>query len=91
MTHFSIFEIIMLVCFGASWPFAVYKTYKTKNVSGKSFRFLGLIVFGYLCGILHKIFYHYDIVIWFYVLNLILVLADVVLLVKYRYIKKSFQ
>lgn len=81
----------MLVCFGASWPFAVYKTYKTKNVSGKSFRFLMLIIIGYVCGILHKVFYHNDIVIWFYGLNLLLVSADMIMLIKYRYLKKSFQ
>ena len=36
----SIFEAIMLICFGASWPAAVYKTYTTKNVEGKSLLFL---------------------------------------------------
>ena len=55
--HFSIFEILMLVCFGASWPFALIKTYKTKVVKGTSRLFLSLIFIGYLCGILHKIFY----------------------------------
>ena len=36
----SIFEAGMLICFGASWPFAVMKTYKTKSVKGKSRLFL---------------------------------------------------
>ena len=27
----SIFEAGMIFCFGASWPFALYKTFKTKS------------------------------------------------------------
>jgi hypothetical protein len=80
----SIFEIVMLVCFGASWPFAVSKTYKTKNVKGKSILFLSLILIGYIFGILHKIFYNYDHVIYLYVLNGIMVLADIVLYFRYK-------
>ena len=75
--HFSIFEILMLVCFGASWPFALIKTYKTKVVKGTSRLFLSLIFIGYLCGILHKIFY-------LYVLNALFVAADFVLYFRYR-------
>ncbi len=82
--HFSIFEILMLVCFGASWPFALIKTYKTKVVKGTSRLFLSLIFIGYLCGILHKIFYLYDWVIYLYVLNALFVAADFVLYFRYR-------
>ena len=42
----SFFEAGMLICFGASWPFAVMKTYKSKNVKGKSRLFLTLIAKG---------------------------------------------
>lgn len=80
----SIFEILMLVCFGASWPFAVTKTYKTKNVKGKSILFLSLIFFGYICGIAHKTFYNYDFVIYLYALNGLLVFTDIVLWFLYR-------
>ena len=41
----SFFEAGMLICFGASWPFAVAKTYKSKSVKGKSRLFLSLIIF----------------------------------------------
>lgn len=80
----SIFEILMLICFGASWPLAVAKTYKTKTVKGKSIFFLSLILFGYLCGIAHKIYYNFDFVVYLYVLNGLLVLADIVLWFKYK-------
>lgn len=80
----SIFEAMMLICFGASWPFAVAKTYRTKNVKGKSVVFLSLIIFGYICGIIHKCIYKPDMVILLYVLNLVLVSADLVLWFRYR-------
>lgn len=85
MHHFSPYEVIMLICFGASWPFAVMKTYKTKNVKGKSVVFLSLIVIGYIAGIFHKLNFHYDIVVWLYVLNLVMVSADLAMWFKFRH------
>ena len=81
----SIYEVIMLICFGASWPFAVHKTYKTKSVKGKSVLFLSLIFLGYISGIIHKCIYKPDAVILLYILNLILVGADLTLWFKYRH------
>jgi len=80
----SVFEAIMLVCFGASWPFSVYKSWKTKNVEGKSGIFLVLVLLGYLAGITHKIVYNLDIVLALYVLNALLVASDVSLWIRYR-------
>jgi len=80
----SIFEIGMLVCFGASWPFSLYKVWKTKSSKGKSRLFLWLVIIGYLSGIMHKIFYHYDPVIWLYVLNTLLVSTDLALCYRYQ-------
>jgi len=80
----SIYEILMLVCFGASWPFAVYKTYKSKDVTGKSLVFLIFIILGYIFGIIHKIIYNYDFVIWLYVANGVLVSVDLFFYFKYK-------
>jgi hypothetical protein len=80
----SPFEITMLLCFGASWPFAIIKTVRTKNPVGKSFVFLVLVIIGYAAGGLHKIFYHYDHVFWLYVFNGLMVAADLVLCAYYR-------
>jgi len=80
----SVFEAIMLVCFGASWPFSVYKSWKTKNVEGKSGIFLVHVLLGYLAGITHKIVYNLDIVLALYVLNALLVASDVSLWIRYR-------
>ncbi len=74
-----IFEIIMLLCFGAAWPFSVYKSFKSKSSKGKSIIFLFVIFTGYISGILNKIFYIYDKVIYLYALNSCLVLLDIIL------------
>lgn len=83
----SFFEAAMLICFGASWPFAVRKTYITKCVKGKSRLFLSLVIVGYVCGIINKILNSMDIVLWLYVINLLLVSSDFVLCILYRNIK----
>ena len=72
----SIFEAIMMLCFGASWPFQVAKTYRTKNVEGKSIFFLWLVIIGYLAGIIHKVLHNNDWVIYLYILNMLLVSLD---------------
>lgn len=75
----SIFEAIMLICFGASWPLAIYKTWKVKNPVGKSLPFLYLILIGYLAGSTHKICYNFDNVFWLYALNTLMVFSDIIL------------
>ena len=75
----SIFEIIMLLCFGAAWPFSIHKSIVSKSVTGKSLAFLLIVWVGYLAGILHKIFYHPDIVIVFYAINLTMVSIDTII------------
>ena len=80
----SIFEAGMLLCFGASWPAAVAKTYRTKNVKGKSRLFLWLVIIGYICGMVHKILFNFDLVFYLYVLNALLVATDLFLVYRYR-------
>lgn len=80
----SIFELTMLLCFGASWPFAISKTYQTKNVKGTSPIFLFLLLLGYVCGILHKIIFNFDFVILFYFINGSMVLTELILYYRYR-------
>ena len=84
------FEIIMVVSFGASWPFNVMKSYKARTTKGKSLLFLCLIFFGYIAGITSK-FVNEDYmnsfaskwyVLVFYFINLIMVGADLLLYVR---------
>jgi len=80
----EILEIIMILSFGASWPLNVMKSYKARTTKGKSLPFLCLIFFGYIAGIASKLLnevYMSEIgqkwyVLFFYVLNLIMVGVD---------------
>ncbi|QTL97377.1 hypothetical protein GM661_04940 [Iocasia frigidifontis] len=75
----SIFEAIMLICFGAAWPLSIYKSYTSRDNSGKSISFLYIILIGYIAGIIHKLFYNYDLVIYLYILNFLMVVTDIML------------
>jgi hypothetical protein len=79
----SIFEIIMLICFGVSWPISIIKAIRTKVVAGKSPLFMSIVILGYASGIVHKIIFSIDWVILLYILNLLLVALD--LLIYFRY------
>ncbi|MFC1508400.1 hypothetical protein ACFL60_01785 [Candidatus Omnitrophota bacterium] len=89
MTAATAFEATMIICWGVSWPSAVLKTYRTKNVSGISIMFLWLIFAGYVSGICFKLSQFFaenslNHVIWLYVFNFIWVTAEVVLYYRYR-------
>lgn len=75
----SVFEVVMLICFGAAWPANIMKSIKSKSVEGKSVLFLYVISLGYVFGIIHKIVYNYDFVVFLYALNLSMVLIDLML------------
>ena len=83
----SIFEIIMLACFGIAWPFSIYQSYKFKVTKGKSVVFLFIIVVGYIAGIIHKFLFSWDGVVFLYMLNLLMVSIDIAL----YYRNKRFQ
>ncbi len=74
----------MLLCFGLAWPFSIYKSWKSKQVGSKSFIFLLALFIGYLAGILHKLFYAFDAVIYLYIINGIMVATDMVLYLRNR-------
>lgn len=86
----ELFEIIMILSFGASWPINVMKSYKARSTRGKSLGFLVLIFFGYIAGIISKLinpvymaeFASKWYVLFFYVLNLCMVGIDLLLYVR---------
>ncbi len=73
----SIFEVIMLTCFGIAWPFSIYKSWKSRACAGKSVIFLYIVLIGYAAGIAHKLFYNLDWVVYLYALNGLMVLVDI--------------
>ena len=85
----SIFEIIMLVCFGAAWPASIYRSYVSRATAGKSLAFLLIIEAGYVAGIFHKLSNDPDLVIYLYILNGIMVFADIILYWRNRRIESQ--
>lgn len=93
----EILEIAMILCFGASWPFNVVKSYRARTAKGKSLFFLCLILFGYVAGIASKFLneaYMADFaskwyVLFFYVLNFVMVFADLLLYFRNRALDKK--
>ncbi len=93
----EILEIIMIVSFGASWPFNVIKSYKARSTKGKSLAFLLIVIFGYIAGIASKFineaymasFAEKWYVLVFYFLNIIMVTADLVMYIRNKKIEKN--
>lgn len=78
MTLASIFETIMIVCFGLSWPMSIVRSVRSRSTKGKSLLFMCFIAFGYVCGIISKIIAHnYNLAFWFYFPNVIMVCTDI--------------
>lgn len=76
----QIFELIMLTCFGLSWPISVYKSVKTKSTQGKSLIFILAIIIGYVSGIIGKIIGgQISYVLIVYCINLLVVTTDLIL------------
>lgn len=80
----SIFEAMMLICFGAAWPFSIYRSYKSGKTAGKSVAFLFIVGIGYLAGLTHKILYSPDVVTYLYALNFTMVSIDIALYFRNR-------
>lgn len=86
MEFYELMEVCMILAFGFSWPMNVIKSYKVRTTKGKSLSFLLLIFGGYICGITGKLlspgFKWY--VLFFYVLNFLMVGADLLLYIRNR-------
>ncbi len=79
----SIFETIMLICFGLSWPLNVIKAYKARTAKGTSLPFILLIITGYVAGITAKLITgQLNYVLTVYLLNLAIVSLNVVVYIR---------
>lgn len=93
----ELLEITMIVSFGISWPLNVIKSYKARTTKGKSLSFLYLIFFGYIAGITSKLVnpaYMGAItekwyVLFFYVLNFLMVGLDLFMYYRNKKIDKN--
>jgi hypothetical protein len=75
----SVFEAVMMICFGAAWPVSIYKSWVSRTCAGKSVIFLYIVLIGYAAGLTHKLLYSRDWVIILYILNGLMVLVDILL------------
>lgn len=76
----ELFEALMVISFGISWPASIIKSYTSRTAKGKSLFFLCMIIFGYGCGIASKLIYgRITYVFIFYVLNFVMVAIDMLL------------
>ncbi|MBR7131031.1 MAG: hypothetical protein IKC82_03450 [Lentisphaeria bacterium] len=87
-------EGLMLICFGVSWPPAIIKTIRVKNPKGKSFIFLTLVLIGYLSGIIGKAVSLRNecltnVVFWLYILDFAMVATDYTLSLYYTQRRKK--
>ena len=83
MAH--LLETAMLICFGLSWPFNIAKSVRSRTAKGKSVVFEILIITGYLCGLIGKfILGDLSYVVIFYIADILMVAADLVLTLRNR-------
>lgn len=85
----SIWEAGMLVCFGAAWPISIVRSYVSRSAKGKSAFFSVVVIIGYACGIVNKLLYRPDFVLWLYLLNLLMVCIDFGLWFRNRRIERK--
>ena len=79
----QVFEMIMLICFGLSWPFNIAKSIRSRTAKGKSIWFEVCIIVGYLCGLAGKfISGNVAYVAAFYILDITMVTVDLALTIR---------
>ena len=81
----QIFEMLMLICFGLSWPFNLSKSLRSRTAKGKSIGFEIVVLVGYSFGLAGKfIDDNLSYVVAFYILDLAMVSTDLFLTLRNR-------
>ena len=76
----ELFEALMVICFGISWPISIVKSFKSRTSKGKSPVFLCFILIGYGFGIISKLVSgNISYVLFINMSNLIMVSVDTIL------------
>lgn len=79
----------MLLSFGAAWPASIYRSYVSRQTGGKSLLFMYIVLLGYVFGLINKFIHGADYVVAFYVLDILMVSADLMLYYRNRAIEKK--
>lgn len=85
----KIFEVLMLLSFGAAWPASILRSYRSRSTKGKSLAFMFIVLFGYACGIVNNVVNTPNYVLAFYFLDCAMVSIDLTLYYRNRRIEKA--
>ena len=78
-------EVIMLICFGLSWPANIGKSLRSRTAKGKSILFQLMIMTGYCVGLAGKFLGgNINYVVFFYVADILMVATDLALTLRNR-------
>ncbi len=81
----EVLEMVMLICFGCSWPMNLVKNYRCRSAKGMSLPFILLLITGYIAGISAKLMLHHiNFVLIAYVLNLLMVSLNLLVFFRNR-------
>lgn len=81
----QVFETVMLLCFGISWPFNIAKSLRSRTAKGKSLLFETCVIIGYVCGLIGKFAgSNVTYVVAVYILDLTMVVVDFLLTLRNR-------
>lgn len=80
----DLLEVLMILCFGLSWPISIRKSWVSRTAKGKSLFFEFFIWVGYIFGIARKFLlasqgpqdWMFYLAWFFYVLNLLEITVD---------------
>ena len=102
MTNFaSYMEMLMVICFGISWPLNIIKAWRSRSTQGISIMFYSFILAGYISALTGKLFLiyfnapapWYETVHWyvllFYMLNTLMVSSGVVIYFRNKTIERK--
>ena len=87
---YGIFEIGMMLCFAAAWPFNIARSWKARTAVVTSPWFMLVIELGYVLGMMNK-YVNNDVnyVFAFYVLDCVLVLIGLAIYARNKAIDRS--
>ena len=84
----SIFELFFFVFIAFAWPISISRMIRKKSTKGKSAFFSGIVLLGYALGIVHKLLYSPDWVIFVYILDFALVATDIIV---FFYVRNRYE
>ena len=86
----QLLEVLMLICFGLSWPFNIMKSWKSRTARGKSLLFECCVIVGYCCGLAGKIIGgNITYVVAVYILDIAMVATDLMLTIRNIFLDKA--